>query len=101
MPEFWKCWTSKFHRNLDRAVYVNGSNKPADEDEAFASHFSSVSTNSDDATSAKSEFDDICRGFSSHELSCDDVFIIVSVELIDKCIRKLKWQIQWPRRVEC
>ena len=47
-------------------------------------------TNSDDAISAKSEFDDICREFSSHELRCDDIFRIVSVELIDKCIRKLK-----------
>ena len=47
-------------------------------------------TNSDDATSAKSEFIDICRGSSSLELSCDDVFSIVNVELIDKCFRKLK-----------
>ena len=47
-------------------------------------------TNSDDATSAKSAFDDICRGFSSRERSCYDVFRIVNVELIDKCIRKLK-----------
>ena len=47
-------------------------------------------TNYDNATSAKSEFDDICGGSSSHELSCDDVFRIVNVELIDKCIRKLK-----------
>ena len=69
MPEFLKCWTSKFHRNLDKEVYVNGSNKPADVAEAFVSHFSSVYTNSDDATSAKSEFDGICRGSSSHELS--------------------------------
>ena len=76
-----------FHRNLDKEIYVNSSNKPADVAEAFASHFSSVYTNSDDA---KSEFDDICRGSSSHELSCDDVFRIVNVELIDKCIRKLK-----------
>ena len=40
--------------------------------------------------SAKSEFDDICRGSSSHELTCDDIFKIVNVKLIDKCIRKLK-----------
>ena len=59
-----KCWASKFHGNLDKEVYVNGSNKLADVAEAFASHFSSVYTNSDDATSAKSEFDDICRGSS-------------------------------------
>ena len=91
MPEFWKCWASKFHRNLDKEVYVNGSNKPADVAEAFASHFSSVYTNSDDATSARSELDDLCRGSSSHELSCDDVVWIVSVHLIDKCIRKLKF----------
>ena len=24
MPEFWKCWASKFHRNLGKEVYVNG-----------------------------------------------------------------------------
>ena len=49
MPEFWKCWASKFHRNLDKEVYVYGSNKPADVAEAFVNHFSSVYTNSDDA----------------------------------------------------
>ena len=54
MPGFWKCMASKCHRNLDKEVYINGSNKPADVAEAFASHFSSVFTNSDDATSAKS-----------------------------------------------
>ena len=89
MPELWTCWASKFQRNLDEEVYVNGSNKPADVAEAFASHFSCVYTNFDD-TSAKSEFDGICRGSSSPELSCDDVFRIFNVELIDKCIRKLK-----------
>ena len=79
MPEFWKCWASKFHRILDKEVYVNGSNKPADLAEAFASHFCSVYTNCDDAISVMSEFDDICRRSSSHELSCDDVFRIASV----------------------
>ena len=48
MPEFWKCWTSKFRRNLNKEVYVNGSKKPADVAEAFASHFGSVYTNSDE-----------------------------------------------------
>ena len=60
---------SKFHRNLDKEVYVNGSNKPADVAEAFASHFSSVYTNSDDATSAKSEFDGICIVEGLHRMS--------------------------------
>ena len=45
---------NKFHRNRNKEVYVNCSNKPADVAEAFASYFSSVHTNSDDATSAKS-----------------------------------------------
>ena len=81
MPEFRKCWESKFHRNLDKEVYVNAQNKSADVAEALASHFSSVYTNSDDATSAKSEFDDICRGSSSHELSCDDVLGLLMLNL--------------------
>ena len=50
MPEFRKCWESKFHRNISKEVYVNASNKPADVAEAFASHFRSLYTNSDDAT---------------------------------------------------
>ena len=52
MPEFWKCWASKFQRNLDKELYVNESNKPSDVAEAFASRFSSMYTYSDDATSA-------------------------------------------------
>ena len=55
MPEFWKCWACKFQRNLDKEVYVKESTKPADITEAFASHFSSVYTNSDGATTAKFE----------------------------------------------
>ena len=39
MPKFWKCWASKFHRNLDNEVYFNGSTKQADVAEAFASQF--------------------------------------------------------------
>ena len=70
--------------------YFNGLNKPADVAGAFASHFSSVYPNSDDAASAKSKFDDKCKGSSSHERSCGDVFRIVNGEFIDKCIRKLK-----------
>ena len=89
MPEFWKCWESEFYRKTNKEVYVNGSNKLDDVAETLASNFSSVYTNSDDATSAKSEYEDICIGSLLHELSCDDVFRIVSVELIDKCVRKL------------
>ena len=26
IPEFWKSWASKFHQNVTKDVYINGSN---------------------------------------------------------------------------
>ena len=37
VPEFWKCWASKFRCNLTKDIY--GSNKPSNVYHAFADHF--------------------------------------------------------------
>ena len=40
--EFWKSWSSKFHQNVTKNVYINGSNNKLIVSNAFADHFSSI-----------------------------------------------------------
>ena len=30
VTEFWKCWSSPFHKSISKEVYINGSNKYVD-----------------------------------------------------------------------
>ena len=62
VPEFWKCWASKFRCNLTKHIY--DSNKPSEVAHAFADHFGSVYVNSADASAAKSEFDSLFLSYA-------------------------------------
>lgn len=42
MPEFWKCWSTKFRQNSAKDVHLNVSNRDSDIVNAFAFDFSST-----------------------------------------------------------
>ena len=39
IPECLKCWSSKFHKNIFKKVYINGSNKDIDVANTFVAQF--------------------------------------------------------------
>ena len=65
IPEFLKCRSSKFHKNISKEVYINGSNKDVDVANAFAAQFSSVYYSSDDAADAKKELEALLSGVTT------------------------------------
>ena len=90
--DFWKCWSSKFKRNITKDVFINGSNKNVDVANSFANHFQSVYCNTcaSDSSAAKKEFETLL-GNSPYMNECSsNVSSIINIELIDKCLRKLK-----------
>ena len=59
VPEFWKSWSKKMHNNITKDVHINGSSEESLVAEAFARNFQSVYFNSENSTSAKSEFEQL------------------------------------------
>ena len=80
IPEFWKCWVSKFRCNLTKEIYVNGSNKPSEVAHAFADYFDSVYVNSADTSTAKSKFDSLFWSSASNNPKSESLFVTVNVE---------------------
>ena len=56
ISEFWKSWASKFHQNVTKDVYINGSNSELVAPNAFADHFSSIYSTSYNDLDAKRDF---------------------------------------------
>ena len=91
-PEFWKSWSKKMHRNVQKEVFVNDSNDGATVANAFAQSFESSYCTSSSNAAAKAEFE--AHLSNANNVVQHDVHNItpslITVELVDKCMRKLK-----------
>jgi hypothetical protein len=63
IPEFWKCWNTKFRRNVGSQVVINGLSINIDIANEFANHFSSVYVPSHAEATVK----DFSSDFTSHQ----------------------------------
>jgi len=91
MPEFWKTWSRKFRHNATRDVYIDGSNDDIYVANAFANHFNRVYESAAvDASNDCNNIKLVLDGIVGENLSDSDVTNLITVELIDKCIRQLK-----------
>ena len=91
IPEFWKCWNTKFRKNVNNHVNINGCTSDVGIANAFADHFAKVYYNSHVDCTVKDRYQcvrDKCKQVDDKRIGgCIDG---VSVELIDKCIRDMK-----------
>ena len=85
-PDFWKTWSNKMHKNIRKDINFNGSSDDLHVADVFACHFESVYFDSS-RSNAKSEF---FSSFDKYEDTNYDINSLITVELIDKCIHKLK-----------
>ena len=85
-----KCSSSKFHKNISKEVYINGSNKDVDVANAFASQFSSVYCSTNDAADAKREFEGLLSGANNNDFTKERLCELINVESVDRCMKKLK-----------
>ena len=89
--DFWKSWGKKVHRNIEKDVFLNGSNDSSAVANAFAQHFEAVYCTSSAAADAKNEFESHFNECNLAQLSPEDISPAqITVELVDKCLRKLK-----------
>ena len=91
MPEFWKTWNSKFRKNVSKQVIINGHTDDLGIANEFASHFGQVYYRSTDDDAGREAF--VCdrnKHISSRANSDLAVLSSLSVELIDRCLSKLK-----------
>ena len=83
-------WFSKFHKNISKEVYINGSNKDVDVANAFAAQFSSVYCFSDDAADAKKELKAVLSGANNDDFSKERLCELINVETVVRCMQNLK-----------
>ena len=86
IPEFWKCWSSKIHKNISKEVYIHGSNKDVD----VAAQFSSVYCSSVDAADAKKELEALLSEANNDDFSKERLCELINVESVDRCIQNFK-----------
>jgi len=86
-PEFWKSWACKMHSKVEKDVFIDGSKDDLHVANAFATQFKSVYYNSGDNENAKSEFCNLVSAMPDDVLNPST---LLTVELIDVCMRKLK-----------
>ena len=93
VPEFWKTWNAKFRKNVTRHVNINGCTGDADIANEFAKHFSDVYCEFDTDTTAYDDYiqeRDNCNLNNINIQSSYDCIDGISVELIEKCLSKIK-----------
>jgi len=91
MPEFWRTWNSKFRKNVSKQVIINGHTDNFSIANEFASHFSQVHYQSTDDAVSKEAFLSLRNEHISSRCSSDSAVLSnISVELIDRCLNKLK-----------
>jgi len=90
MPEFWKTWSAKFRHNAMKDVYINGSNDSSNVANAFANHFSKVYQKASPDVSDKTDIQELLDGYKGEEYNAFELCDLINVELVDKCIRRLK-----------
>ena len=71
-------------------MHINGSNKDSDVANAFASQFSSVYCSSDNNNDAKADFEALFSCSENDNFSKERLCMLVSVESVDRRIKKLK-----------
>ena len=82
---FWKSWHSKFSNNLTKVISIVGCCNNQDIAEKFALHFSRTFDQPRDHSSPN----DHLGGCGQSQRSNIDVTDLITVELVDSCIRKL------------
>ena len=91
LPEFWKCWNRKFNKNVTKEVSINGSCDNADVANSFANFFSDVYYDSSSNLEAVNEYsEELNCAQSIHGLKTEQCLAMFTIELIDKCVHKLK-----------
>ena len=88
--DFWKTWSRKMHSNIEKDVNLNGSNDPIQVANSFASHFKTIYYDSSTNCEARDEYDNLVSGISLDQVNNDVSPYLINVEIVDKCIRKLK-----------
>src|SRR5688572_9001979 len=91
-PEFWKTWNKKMQRNVEKDVFINGTNDGVSVANEFASHFESVYCDSSSNAEARDDFGSLYSNiYTSQSNTLNNITPdLITVELVDKCIRKLK-----------
>ena len=91
IPEFWKSWNAKFRKNVSKHVTINGFSDDTGIANQFAEHFSKVFCNSSHDYTAKESFTVLREECVQKCMqSNSDCFNSVTVELIDRCIRRMQ-----------
>ena len=88
--DFWKCWSSSFHRKVNKEICIDGSNKDLDIANSFAAHFSKVFCSSDCSGGSTSEFHNLHANLKAASNSKPDFDALITVEAVDKCVNQLK-----------
>ena len=85
-----KIMVKKMHRNVEKDVFVNGSNDGAIVANAFCQHFESVYCVSGANADAKRDFEAQVSDGNQMQDGIQNINpSVITVELVDKCIRKL------------
>ena len=88
--EFWKSWHSKFSHNLTKNISFDGCCNNKDIAEKFARHFSrTFDQPRDDNPTDQSSPNDSLAGCVRNQRSDVGITELITVELVDSCIRKL------------
>ena len=91
IPEFWKTWNTKFRKNINNTVNINGCTNNEDIANQFADHFSKVFYNSNDDPMAKKDYCSTLGEYKhTNEEKINNCIDNISVELVDKCLHSLK-----------
>ena len=83
--DFWKSWHSKFSNNLTKDISIDGCCNNQDIAEKFALHFSRTFDQPIDHSSPNDPLGDCGQS----QRSSIDINDLITVELVDSCIRKL------------
>ena len=83
IPDFWKSWSRKMHRNVEKDVFVNGSSEGSDVANTFADVFESIYFDSSSDLGAKNEFINLFQDARSGQSDGHNINYSITVELVE------------------